>query len=192
MMSERGREKGARIVQSKIDNRYFAVKSLRESRTRGMELNPRTDDEQDQPATGFLQDEDERWLRNYNIHSLERKVNVSVSFNPRSGLCYTCLDGVHQGWEGKNGETVVFVICDQAFPANCPALDGGECLRVVRVEDGSLYEIVGEFLLMVKGKRMAPGTVIMLGICVTPGQGGHWVLLHGVGQMSGTIDEGVR
>jgi hypothetical protein len=35
---------------------------------------------------GFLTD-DERWLRNYNIHSVERGVNVSCSFNPRSGLC---------------------------------------------------------------------------------------------------------
>jgi hypothetical protein len=111
---------------------------------------------------GFLGD-DERWFRNYNIHNIERVVNVSCSFNPRLGLCYTCLGEPHKAWEGKDGQPVVLVLSDQCFPANVPAADGGECLRILRVEDGSMHELTTELLLVLKRWMVVPGMVIMLG-----------------------------
>jgi hypothetical protein len=81
---------------------------------------------------------------------------VSCSFNPRSGLCYTCLGEPHRAWE-SDGAPVAVVLSNQPFPANVPAADGGECLRVMRVEDGS------ELLQVLKRNMVVPGMVIMPG-----------------------------
>ncbi len=58
---------------------------------------------------------------------------------------------------------MVVVLADQSFPANVPAADGGECIRIVRVEDGSLHELTSELTGMLINKKVLPGTVIMLG-----------------------------
>ena len=44
----------------------------------------------------------------------------------------------------QEGRPVVMVLADQAFPAMLPAGDG-DCVVVVRVEDGSLSELEGAF-----------------------------------------------
>jgi hypothetical protein len=86
-------------VKSRVDNRYHAVRSIRSARQAGRELNKAVGpgNPVDSRLGCFLGD-DERWFRNYNIHNVERGVNVSCSFNPRSGLCYTCMG------EGVGGE----------------------------------------------------------------------------------------
>jgi hypothetical protein len=91
-------------VKSKVDNRYHAVRSIRSARQAGRELNKAVGPGSpvDSGLGCFLGD-NERWFRNYNIHNVERGVNVSCSFNPRSGLCYTCLGEPHKAWEGKEG-----------------------------------------------------------------------------------------
>ena len=106
---------------------------------------------------------DERWLRNYNIHKLDTQMNISCSFNPRTGFCYTCKGEPHKATQGRNGEAVAFVVSDQSFPANVPAMGEGECLRVMRVEDGSVHEIAEAFLELVKRKMVRPGSLVMLG-----------------------------
>jgi hypothetical protein len=110
-----------------------------------------------------FQGEDERWLRNYNIHSMEKQVNISCSYNPRNGLCYTCFGEPHAARGGREGQPVTYVLSDQSFPANVPATDGGECFRIVRVEDGTVQEITNAFLELNGGRKMEPGTIIMLG-----------------------------
>ena len=102
--TESGRESGAKHVRGKIDHRYHAVRSLRGNMSGGRVLSAGEGQEEPAVYNGFIQDEDDRWLRNYNIHDLDRKVNVSCSFNPRSGLCYTCIGSVHSAWEGKDKE----------------------------------------------------------------------------------------
>jgi len=66
------------------------------------------------------------------------KRDVSCSFNPRLAMCYTCFREPHKAFQGREGEPVALVLSDQSFPANVPAVDDGECIRVMRVEDGSL------------------------------------------------------
>ena len=107
--TESGRESGAKHVHGKIDHRYHAVRSLRGNMSGGRVLSAGEGQEEPAVYNGFIQDEDDRWLRNYNIHDLDRKVNVSCSFNPRSGLCYTCIGSVHSAWEGKDKEPIVIV-----------------------------------------------------------------------------------
>ncbi len=77
---------------------------------------------------------------------MEKQVNISCSYNPRNGLCYTCFGEPHAAREGREGQPVTYVLSDQSFPANVPATDGGECFRVVRVEDGTVQEITNAFL----------------------------------------------
>ncbi len=49
------------------------------------------------------------------------------------------------------------------------------CIRVVRVEEGTLHELVQEFLSMVKKWMIVPGTIIMLGSLSQLGkQGTAW------------------
>ena len=90
-------------------------------------------------------------------------MNISCSFNPRTGFCYTCKGEPHKATQGRDGEAVAFVVSDQSFPANVPAMGEGECLRVLRVEDGSLYEITEAVLDLVKRKMVRPGSLVMLG-----------------------------
>ena len=40
----------------------------------------------------------------------------------------------------------VFIISDQSYPANIPTGGEGECLKIVRVEIGSLDELAAVFL----------------------------------------------
>jgi len=172
-----GRRMAAKSARSKVDNRYFTVRSIRAGRVVGRELNrkvvrkERTETEEVDACDGFA-GEDERWLRNYNIHNTDRGVNVSSSFNPRSRLCFTCLRDPHPALKGGEDEAVTFVLCDQYFPANVPGMDGGECLRVVRVEDGTLQEMVLELTIMIGRGGLAPGTTIMLGSLTQMGTDG--------------------
>ncbi len=158
---EEGRSKGAAKV--KVDHRYYAVRSMREHKVVGRELNKKNDGSVFVETNSSFQGEDERWLRNYNIHNMEKQVNISCSYNPRNGLCYTCFGEPHSAREGREGQPVTYVLTDQSFPANVPATDGGEFFRVLRVEDGTVQEITNAFLELNGGRKMEPGTIIMLG-----------------------------
>jgi hypothetical protein len=74
---EEGRSKGAAKV--KVDHRYYAVRSMREHKVMGRELNKKNDGAVFVETNSSFQGEDERWLRNYNIHSMEKQVNISCS-----------------------------------------------------------------------------------------------------------------
>jgi hypothetical protein len=150
--------------KAKIDHRYYVVRSLRANRPTGRELNRQSEGSVDKVLeNGFLSGGDERWLRNYNIHNLETQSNITCSFNPRTGFCYTCSGEPHRAMQGRGGEAVAFVLADQSFPANVPAVDEGECLRIVRVEDGSVQELTTAFLELVKRRMVKPGSLVMLG-----------------------------
>jgi hypothetical protein len=90
--------------KAKIDHRYYAVRSLRANRPTGRELNRQSEGGVDKVLeNSFLGGGDERWLRNYNIHNLETQSNISCSFNPRTGFCYTCSGEPHRAMQGRGG-----------------------------------------------------------------------------------------
>ncbi len=83
------------------DHRFFAVRALVEGGKTARKLNrrmklPERKDE------GFLLRGDERFFRNANDSSIERRVNVSASFMAH-GKCNTCLNGTHDAWVGREG-----------------------------------------------------------------------------------------
>ncbi len=68
------------------------------------------------------------------------------------------------GWVlGKEGEPVVIVATDHHFPPNIPVDGEGECIRVLRVEFGSLDEIARELSRMKPESGAIPGTVVLYG-----------------------------
>jgi hypothetical protein len=99
---------------------------------------------------------------------MERRVNVSASFTD-SGWCHTCLTGRHEARKGKDGQPVVVVAGDHHFPANLPASGQGECMRIMRVENGSLSEITHELIKKMPKGGAEAGTVVMLGSAIQLG-----------------------
>jgi hypothetical protein len=59
------------------------------------------------------------------------------------------------------GTRFTYVLSDQNFPPVLPC-SSGECLKIVRVENGLLSEIVSCFLEIMRGKGVPAGSVILL------------------------------
>ncbi len=121
------------------DNLYRVVRSVMAGGQDPLKLNPcmkyyRGED------PGFMAPGDERILRNANMCNMEEKRISSVSFDPVSGRCYTCLNGEHRAWMARDGGPICVVLSDQHFPANIPADSAGECMWILRIENGSLRE----------------------------------------------------
>jgi hypothetical protein len=146
----------------KLDNTYNTVRGLRQKTTRFRELQ-RDMHVEEEPRVGLLSVDDERMLFNSNNFRLDKGRNVSCSFEKTGMTCVVCPTGTHNVLEGKDNRPVVFAIADQNFSANLPAKDGKDCIRVLRVEDGSLREITGEFVSMMGKKTIPAGSVVLLG-----------------------------
>ena len=43
-----------------------------------------------------------------------------------------------------------FVVCDQSFPASIPTGGEGECVKIIRIEDGCLEELASVLLDTIK------------------------------------------
>jgi hypothetical protein len=144
------------------DNLYRAVRSVMAGGQDPLKLNPRMKYNRGEDP-GFMTPGDERILRNANMCNMEEKRIASVSFDPVSGRCYTCLNGEHRAWMGRDGGPICVVLSDQHFPANIPADSAGECMRILRIENGSLTEIADELLRLVPKKGIPKGTGILYG-----------------------------
>jgi hypothetical protein len=55
-----------------------------------------------------------------------------------------------------------FVLSDQCFPPLIPAEGDEECLKILRIEDGSLRELVTAFPDTTKGFAVPAGSVVVL------------------------------
>jgi hypothetical protein len=155
-------EGGSDYTLPKLDNKYNTVKGLREKTTRFRELQ-RGIHVKEEPRAGLFSAEDDRMLFNSNNFRLDKGRNVSCSFENLGMTCVVCPAGTHGVLEGKDDKPVVFAIADQNFSASLPAKDGKDCIRVLRVEDGSLREITGEFVSMMGKKKILAGSVVLLG-----------------------------
>jgi hypothetical protein len=65
--------------------------------------------------------------------------------------------GLRRDGQGQDGQPVVVVAGDHHFPANIPARGEGECIKILRVENGSLAEITGELVRMSPRGGGGPG-----------------------------------
>jgi hypothetical protein len=149
------------VVKPPFDNRYFAVKGLRNKSGVGRDWAEVGQGPVDRRAS-FITPEDDRLLYNSNSFRMEDMKNVSRSFDEK-GRCVTCKRGLHDVFTTSSGKPVVFCLADQHFSPAIPSNDEKECMRVLRMEDSSLREITREFLNILDGRKLAAGSVVLLG-----------------------------
>jgi hypothetical protein len=62
----------------------------------------------------------------------------------------------------EKGGTPVY-LSDQNFLASLPSNGEKKCLNIVRIEDGSFTELADIFCEIFDGRKIAPGTCVLLG-----------------------------
>ena len=96
-----------------------------------------------------------------------QKLNIMMSFDPNDLECSCCPGKILVDHKSVlKSERRVFVLTDQYFPASARADSSrGQCLKIIRVENGSLWEIFGIFFDTVRkgGLHVPAGSVVLLG-----------------------------
>ena len=124
---------------------------------------------------GLAVEGDTRTFSAQNYHCAEKGLNMSFSVTrpSLSGkddlMCLACA--VPHSLADRmavEGRPVVIILADQSFPAVLPAGEGGDCVVVVRVEDGSLNELDAVFsdrfrAFLKPHGNLTPGSVLLVG-----------------------------
>ena len=125
------------------------------------------------PRCGMDAGNDGRVYSVQNYHCTEKGLNMSISISKvgKDNLdtmdCLSCVQGHSLRNRIESGLPVAIVLADQNFPASAPAANG-DCLTILRVEDGLLPEIENAFSERFRA-YLAPhgvlpsGSVIMIG-----------------------------
>jgi hypothetical protein len=92
---------------------------------------------------------------------IEKKQNVSTSFDPKSLSCNSCPGRGPHPVVGGEGLRQCFILSDQNFPGKVPC-SSGECMKIIRIENGMLGEIVGCFLDLFKGRELPAGSTVVI------------------------------
>jgi hypothetical protein len=102
-------------------------------------------------------------------HIYTKLQNISTSFHMQTLKCTACIKGEHlvlhrenRHVDGRNLIPQVFVLSDQNFPSVLPVEEDGECIKIMRIEDGNVHELVSSFLEVTKGFVVPAGTVVVL------------------------------
>jgi hypothetical protein len=109
---------------------------------------------------------DERQYAAKNFHRMDVSRNISTSISADLE-CLACSDPHSVGGDILGGIPRAFAVSDQAFPPVLPT-DDGNCITIVRVEDGTLNELATVFCdifakYLVPAAGLPPGSVIMIG-----------------------------
>jgi hypothetical protein len=113
---------------------------------------------------GFTLSGDRRVLQAKMRYRMDRGMCISSSFDPSNMMCTGCKErGAHSVVGNENGEPVVLVVTDQNFPAVMYSADEGQCIGIMRLEDGSIRDI--GFLIgdMLDGLTLPRGSTILVG-----------------------------
>jgi len=87
--------------------------------------------------------DDSRLMKVVKVHSVARKANYTLSFDPELMKCTACDSG-HDIVAEKT--PTLIILSDQNFPPHLsPADPSNTCAAIIRVEDASLGELVGVF-----------------------------------------------
>ena len=147
-----------------LSRAYTAVVTARRAASRLRQLNPCRLSTELGSNGSFYTKGDDRISRATVSHSLSNRTNTSCSFGPVVGRCGSCLGGEHAALVSATGGPVALVATDQSFPACLPVPPGGgECLRIIRVEDGSLREITLALADSIGKHTLITGSVICIG-----------------------------
>ena len=92
------------------------------------------------------------------VFDREKKYNVSYSFDPVTLKCACCQA------QDKSAKKTAYILSDQNFPAILPSnTASGACLKIIRIEGGTLAELATLFIDKLKGGSTPPGSVVLLG-----------------------------
>ena len=143
---------------------YVAARTARRAVSCLRPLNP-TPGRTELVSTGsFLTPGDDRFRRTKISCSITTRICTMRSFDPVTGSCVACLGSGHKALETSEGGPVAIAATDQCFPACLPVpRGGGECLRVIRVEDGTLRDITLALADSTGKTGLKNGTVVCLG-----------------------------
>ena len=151
-------------AELEIGGAHATIKAARKAASSRRQLNPAPSAvERASYRTSFTNGGDERILRCNILHNLKDRTSTSHSFDSNKKTCTSCVSGSHAALAGRGGRPIVFAAADQSFPACAPASDTDECIRVVRVEDGSLQEVIHALADAVGTSKLGTGTVVALG-----------------------------
>ena len=110
------------------------------------------------PVGDFLSSADGRLVRTSLLSDFGAKTNSSLSFNSTTMTCISCSTK-HQMVGGKR---MAFLLADQAFSPCLPAIADKQCLFILRIENGSISDLVDKFLLLTRAWKLPPGTALVV------------------------------
>jgi len=98
----------------------------------------------------------------YYRHIFDNKINISFSFEPRCLMCHCNNNGPHHIL-GDTYQPVCIILLDQCFPAALPATKPGlSCPIIIRVEDGTLGDLLSTFRKTIGKVKLPVGSLITI------------------------------
>jgi hypothetical protein len=122
------------------------------------------------PGTGtMLSGGDGRLLLTHLDTSIGQQRTVSATFNIVNGAVRCLCRGGHTSGDGDSGplaarqdDRAVFILADHAIPASWETYNGQACIKIMRIELGSLIELTETFVTKMRGTRLAAGSLILM------------------------------
>ena len=117
----------------------------------------------------FLSSCDGRAARMFLRVNLPCKLSASFSFDPVSKTCPFCpgrfnhpVLGSPKSDSRRRGEREAIMLGDQALPPLLPSCNDLGCIRIIRIEFGSLADLVSILLEQLDSQKLAPSSIILL------------------------------
>ena len=129
------------------------------------------------------------------VSSFSSKENVSASFNLETMLCGACsgenehLVLVRRSWQQQqeNGGRIVFFLTDQAFPPVLPVREKKNCVAILRLEFGSLNQLMELFLKTTERWMVPAGSFIIVSSATQLASGSLQSYIHDLSDISDRI-----
>ena len=98
-------------------------------------------------------------------NTTEKHQNITASFDPATLTCVTCLKPhiITDVTGDGSMPPLTVVVSDQCFPPSLVSEDGRNCVKIIRIEDGSLTELCDMFCDVFANVVVPPGTVVLIG-----------------------------
>lgn len=142
---------------------YDAVKTANGRSNRIPNLNGGTVS-QPREVNDFFSSADGRLCIAKTTFLLAEKQNWSYSFEEEGLGCACCKLPSTTGAASfaKKDDRQLFILADQSFPAVLSAQGGGLCIKIIRLEDGLIEELVAEFLRIAAFNSFHATSVVLL------------------------------
>jgi hypothetical protein len=114
----------------------------------------------------FINTMDGRVMKTGIRTSLNQKRIATASFHVPTWKCIGCTG--HEGskfWRDKrdkDNHKEVIVLADQAYPPILPCHGKQQCIKIIRVENGSIQSLTSEFLNLGRGYTLGTGSVVLI------------------------------